>query len=115
MKSLLILLFASLCITCAGQDISKGLDSMRKELAKNMASYDSAKKISESLMVFNNKRFDSVEMVRNNQNLDALVQTMHERDQKQRWAMWMRLIFGVLLLGVGIFGIFRKRKKKDIQ
>lgn len=88
---------------------------MRRQLNKDMASYDSAKKVADSLMLINNKRFDSVEMERNNRNLDALMSTMKERDQKQRQAMWMRLGFGILMLSVLIFGLLRKRKKKDIQ
>jgi hypothetical protein len=115
MRKLFFLVFTAISITCSAQDISKGVDSMRKQLAKDMASYDSAKKISESLMVVNNKRFDSVEMARNNRNLDALVSTMRERDQKQKQAMWLRLGFGILMLGVLIFGLLRKRKNKNIQ
>jgi len=118
-KIFIILLSTSVGISCSAQDISKGIDSMRKQLNKDMASYDSARKRSESLMVVNNKRFDSIEIARqmeqNGRNLDGLLRTMKERDQKQKKAMWMRLIFGGALLGVGIFAMLRKRKKKDIQ
>lgn len=92
---------------------------MRRQLNKDMASFDSAKKTADSLMMFNNKRFDSVEMARfneqNSRNLDGLLRTMKEREQKQRQGMWLRLGFGILMLGVLIFGLLRKRKKKDIQ
>ena len=115
MRKLSFLFFTIITITSSAKDISKGIDSMRKQLAKDMASYDSAKKAADSLMLINNRRFDSVEMARNGRNLDALMSTMRERDQKQKKAMWLRLFFGVALLGVGIFGILRKRKKKDIQ
>jgi hypothetical protein len=119
MKKIFILLFTIISITSAAQDISKGIDSMRKQLAKDMASYDSAKKAADSLMLINNRRFDSVEMARfneqNSRNLDGLLRTMKEREQKQKHAMWLRLGFGILMLGVLIFGLLRKRRKKNIQ
>jgi len=115
MKKLFFLFFTIISITASAQDISKGVDGMRKQLAKDMASYDSSKKIADSMMLINYSRYDSVDMARNNRNLDALVSTMKERDQKQKQGMWLRLFFGVALLGVGIFGVLRKRKNKNIQ
>lgn len=115
MKKIFFLFFTIITLSSSAQDLSKGIDSMRKQLAKNMASYDSAKKVADSLMILNNKRFDSLDMARNRRNLDALVSMMKERDQKQRKAMWLRLGFGILMLGVLIFGLLRKRKKKNMQ
>jgi hypothetical protein len=119
MRKLSFLFFTIITISSSAQDISKGIDSMRKQLAKDMASYDSAKKVADSLMIFNNKRFDSLEMARfneqNSRNLDGLVSMMKEREQKQKQGMWLRLGFGILMLGVLIFGLLRKRKKKNIQ
>ena len=115
MRKISILIFTVISITASAQDLSKGIDNMRKQLAKDMASYDSARKISDSLMLINTSKYDSVDMARNSRNLDALMSSMRERDQKQRQGMWMRLFFGAALLGVGIYGMLRKRKKKEIQ
>jgi len=119
MKQIFILLFTIISVTTSAQDLSKSIDSMRRQLSKDMASYDSAKKITDSLVLISNKRFDSVEMARfneqNSRNLDGLVSMMKEREQKQKQAMWLRLGFGMLMLGVLVFGLVRKRKKKDTQ
>lgn len=119
MKKLLFLLFTITSIISEAQDLSKGIDSMRRQLDTDMSSYDSIRKETESLMVINKKRFDSIEMARfneqNSRNLDGLLRTMKERDQKQRQGMWLRLGFGILMLGVLIVGLLRKRKKKSIQ
>lgn len=60
---------------------------------------------------------DSAQMARdremNNRNLDALVRTMKEREKKQQRQMWLRIGFGVVLLGVGIYSFVRKKKKAD--
>ncbi len=101
------------------QNIDKGLDSMQRQMAKGMASLDSSMKLADSMNLVSSKHFDSVQMARqneqNNRNLDGLLSMMNEREQKQKQGMWMRIIFGLALLGVGIFGILRKRKKKDTQ
>lgn len=60
---------------------------------------------------------DSAQMARdmemNNRNLDALMRTMKEREKKQQQQMWLRIGFGVVLLGVGIYSFVRKKKKVD--
>jgi hypothetical protein len=116
MRKLFLLLFTVISITSSAQDISKGIDSMRKQLNKDMAAYDSSAKVSDSLIKAYSKRNDSATMARfNEQNTRNLVSFMNEREQKQKKGMWMRLTFGGMLLVVGIFGILRKRKKKNIQ
>ena len=116
MKQIFILVFTILSFSSSAQDLSKSIDSMRRQLNKNMASYDSARKEADSLMLINNSRFDSVERVRYmEQNTRNLVSFIKERDRKQKQAMWTRLGFGMLMLGVLIFGLLRKRKKKGIQ
>jgi flagellar biosynthesis/type III secretory pathway M-ring protein FliF/YscJ len=91
----------------------------KKSIAKQRAELDSIQKVNDSLFALRMKRSDSIEMVRfneqNTRNLNSFVKNRQERDRKQKRAMWMRLIFGGLLLGVGIFAILRKRKKKNIQ
>lgn len=89
---------------------------MRKQLNKDMASYDSTRKISDSLITAYQKRNDSLALARTmTQNTNNLVSFLKERDRKQQQAMWTRLAFGILMLGVLIFGLVRKRKKKNIQ
>jgi hypothetical protein len=116
MRKIFILLFTIISITSSAQDISKGIDSMRKQLNKDMAAYDSSAKISDSLIKAYSKRNDSAAMARyNEQNTRNLVSFMNEREQKQKKDMWIRLTFGGMLLIVGILGMLRKRKKKESQ
>jgi hypothetical protein len=119
MRKLFLSLFILLSITAASQKLDKEIEQMRKDLAKQQAAFDSSKKINDSIYAANMKRRDSIEMARfneqNSRNLSSFVKSIQEREQKQKRAMWMRLIFGVALLGVGIYAMLRKRKKKDIQ
>jgi len=119
MKKIPFLFFTLMSIATAAQDISKGVDSMQKQLSTQMAAYDSSAKVTDSIIKAFNKRNDSMEMARfneqNSRNLDGLVSMMKEREQKQKQGMWIRLGFGLLMLGVLIFGLLRKRKKKDTQ
>ena len=51
-------------------------------------------------------------MEQNNRNLDEFVRLQREQEAKQKKAMWLRLGLGVFFLGVLVFGLMRKRKKK---
>jgi len=119
MRKLLVILFTLVSTTVVSQDLSKQIEEMRQQAAKQKAELDSMQKVNDSLFAVRVKRSDSIEMARFNEqnarNLNSFVRSMREREQKQKKAMWMRLIFGGLLLGVGIFAILRNRKKKNIQ
>jgi hypothetical protein len=116
MRKLFISIFTAISISATAQDISKGIDSMRKQLNKDMASYDSSRKISASLITAYQKRNDSLALARSmTQNTNNLVSFLKERDRKQQQAMWTRLGFGILMLGVLIFGLLRKRKRTNTQ
>ena len=102
--------------TLQAQNMSKEVDSLRKQLNRDMASYDSSVKRSDSLIKAYQKSTDSIELARYmQQNTNNLVNFIKERDRKQTQAMWTRLGFGILMLGVLIFGLLRKRKKKETQ
>ncbi len=100
-------------------DLTKKIEDMQKSIAEQRARLDSSRKATDSFLMRQMKRNDSIELARqmeqNGRNLDGLLRTMKEREQEQKKAMWMRLIFGAALLGVGIFAILRRRKKNNIQ
>lgn len=103
------------CLTLVAQKPNK-FEELQQSIAKQAAELDSIQKVTDSLLT---KRRDSIEMARFNEqssrNLDGLVRVMKEREQKQKQQIWMRLGFGILMLGVLIFGLIRKRKNKEIQ
>jgi len=120
MRKFLILLFIfSNTVAFSQKDLTKNIEDMQKSIAEQRARLDSSRKATDSFLMRQMKRNDSIEIARqmeqNGRNLDGLLRTMKEREEKQKKAMWMRLIFGGALLGVGIFAMLRKRKKKDIQ
>ena len=95
------------------QDLAKDIEKLREQAAQQRASLDSSRKATDSFIMQQMKRNDSVEMARymeqNNRNLDAFMKTMKERERKQKQGMWMRIGAGILILGVGIYGVMRKR------
>lgn len=50
------------------------------------------------------------EMENNTRNLNGLVSMMNERKRKEEKQMWLRLGFGIAILGIGAYGLLRKRK-----
>lgn len=120
MRKIFFLLFILSCTVAFSQkDLTKKIEDMQKSIAEQRARLDSSRKATDSFLMRQMKRNDSIEMARfneqNSRNLNSFVKNMQERERKQKRAMWMRLIFGVALLGVGIYAMLRKRKKKDIQ
>lgn len=120
MRKFLFLLFIVTGFAAYSQnDLSKKIDELRQSAAKQRLALDSMQKATDSILKLQMKRNDSIEMARfneqNTRNLNSFVRDMQERNNKQKRAMWLRLFFGVALLGVGIFGVLRKRKKKEIQ
>jgi uncharacterized protein YlxW (UPF0749 family) len=117
MRKLFFMLLTLLSTTAFSQDLSKDIQELQRQAAKQRAELDSMQKASDSLFAVRMKISDSIEMARfneqNTRNLNSFVAGMKEREQKQKKAMWMRLIFGGVLLGVGIFAMLRKRKKKE--
>lgn len=115
MRRLFLLLCILFSLTLVAQKPDK-FEELQQSIAKQAADLDSIKKVNDSLLI---KRMDSMNMVtfkeQNSRNLDAFVRTIKEREQKQKQQMWMRLGFGVLMMGVLIFGLLRKRKKKEVQ
>lgn len=119
MRKLFFLLFISAGFTASSQnDLSKKIDELQKSAAKQRLALDSMQKATDSFLKKQMKRNDSIEMARfneqNTRNLNSFVRGMQERNRKQKRAMWLRLFFGVALLGVGIYGVLRKRKKKQM-
>ncbi|MBL7702589.1 MAG: hypothetical protein JNM14_10075 [Ferruginibacter sp.] len=119
MRKLFLPLFILFGITTTAQDLSKKIEQARKDLAKQQAAFDSSRKSFDSIYAANLKKRDSIDRVQfteqNTRNLNSFVKTMQERNRKQKQQMWMRLGFGALMLGVLIFGLLRKRKKKEVQ
>lgn len=46
----------------------------------------------------------------NSRNLNALVRTMNERKRKEEQRMWLRLGLGAAILGIGAYGLLRRKK-----
>ena len=116
MRKLIFALFTLLSVTAVSQDLTKKIEEMRQQAAKQRAALDSSQKVRDSLLLQGMKRNDSVEMARymeqNTRNLNSFVKNMKERERKQKQTMWMRIGAGVLFLGIGIYAIMRKRKPK---
>jgi hypothetical protein len=116
MRKIFFLLFTLVSITAIPQDLTKKIEAMQKEVAKQRADIDSSQKVRDSLLIQAMKRKDSAEqaryMDRNIQGLNSMVKAMKERERKQKQAMWMRIGAGLLFLAIGIYGVTRKRKPK---
>jgi septal ring factor EnvC (AmiA/AmiB activator) len=116
MRKLLFILCMLLSITTVAQDLSKDIEKMQREIAKQRAALDSSQKVRDSLLLQGVKKNDSAEMARymeqNTRNLDSFVKNMKEREQKQKLSNWMRIGAGLLFLAIGIYGVMRKRKPK---
>lgn len=111
-KSLLLLFICSATLAFPQKDLDKEIKALRQRL-------DSSRIATDSFLKQQMKRNDSIEMARFNEqnarNLNSFMRDMQERSRKQKRAMWLRLIFGLALLGIGVFSVLRKRKKKEIQ
>jgi Tfp pilus assembly protein PilN len=118
MRKSFLSLFILFSLTATAQKTNK-FEDLQKNIAKQRAELDSMQKVNDSMFKVRMKRSDSIERARfneqNTRNLNSFVKSMQERDRKQKRAMWMRLGLGVLMLGVLIFGLLRRRKKKEIQ
>lgn len=111
-KSLLLLFICSATLAFPQKDLDKEIKALRQRL-------DSSRIATDSFLKQQMKRNDSIEMAcfneQNARNLNSFMRDMQERNRKQKRAMWLRLIFGIALLGIGVFSVLRKRKKKGIQ
>ena len=54
--------------------------------------------------------YTPIDMEQNARNLNHLVNTINERKRKEQQRAWLRIGFGVLILGIGAYGLLRKKK-----
>lgn len=115
MRKLFLPLFILLSITTTAQKPDK-LEELQQSMARHKAEFDSMQKINDSLFAMRMKRDDSIATARYMQsNTNNLLNYMRENERKKKQAMWMRLGFGVLMLGVLIFGLLRRKKKTTVE
>lgn len=113
-----VLLLFLLCSSLSGlsQTTDKSLIKMQQDIERQRKSLDSSMKASDSILAAGTKTFDSANMARemeqNNKNLNLFMLDYQERERAARKRMWWRLGFGIVLLGVGIYGVLRKRKPR---
>jgi hypothetical protein len=92
------------------------LKPLKIDLDKLNREMDSTNKITDSLVNASTKRMMDEDVKRmtenNNRNRDAFVAMQKERERKQMQFVWIRLGFGVLLLGFFIIRWAQRRKKK---
>ena len=88
--------------------MKRQIDSSMKELDSiNARINEGYKQTMHTMDSINNH----LEQQRNIRSLESFMAMQKEREAKQNKAMWLRLGFGIILLGVLIFGWMRKRKK----
>jgi len=111
MKKIFLLASLSISLLTFSQNSNKDLgerQQLKPQIDSSINQYD-------SLVYEQKRRFDSVEMARfneqNTRNLNSFVSGMREREKEQKKKMWLRLSFGVVLLGIGAYSIFRRKKK----
>jgi len=113
MRKLFFLLCLLLGATAFAQKTDKKFEELQQQIARQRATLDSSRKVTDSLMLVSNKRRDSIDMARYmEQNTSNLVSYMQERERKQKKGMWLRIGAGLMFLVIGIVGIMRKRKPK---
>jgi hypothetical protein len=85
------------------------IDKLKREI-------DSTNRITDSLMKASTKRMmdeDVKRMMENNNNsLNAFAAMQKERERKQMRSIWIRLGFGVLLLGFFVVRMIQRKKNK---
>ncbi len=117
MKKICFLFFITCTSACFAQKLDKQIDSMRKSMARQNAAIDSLNKATDSIILIKSRRDDSIAraeaMEQNSRNLNALVRTMKEREQKEKRNMWLRIGLGLAFLVIGIIGVTRKRKSRN--
>ena len=115
MHKLLLLLLLCSSLNGFSQTADKSLIKMQQDIERQRKSLDSSMKASDSILAASTMVYDSAnmarEMERNNKNLNLFMLDYQERERAAKKRMWWRLGFGVVLLGVGIFGMLRRRKK----
>lgn len=115
MKKRFTIFFLVINLIASAQYDSKQGRDIHKEIEKQMSSLDSIKTNIDSQIIkmstFSDSAARAKDIEQNNRNLDALMTSMHEKDQQAKRRITWRIVFGLALLAMGIFGVFRKRKK----
>lgn len=97
------------------QEGSKHMKDMHKEIERQMRSLDSLKVNLDSQIIkmgtFSDSAARAKDIEQNNRNLDAIMTPIHEKDRQVNRRIYWRIVFGLALLCIGIYGVFRKRKK----
>lgn len=113
MKKIFLLASLSISVLTYSQNSNKDLNEKIQQLKPGI---DSNIALLDSLAKERERKFDSANMAQfneqNTRNLNSFMNGMREREKEQKKRMWMRLSFGVVLLGVGAYSIFRRKKKK---
>jgi hypothetical protein len=116
MRNILFFFFIITGLSSSAQT-DKQLDSLRRSIKNQVAVTESLRVATDSLLIKNAGRNDSIEMAKfneqNSRSLNSMVQMMKEREEKQRRQMWLRLGLGGLFLVILIIGLLRKRKAKS--
>lgn len=115
-----IILFICISNTLSAQlnqsEFEKDIEKRRKEV---QAQIEKTKAMSDSLdrNLIRNLREDSFwrkqDSISNVRNQKAILGLYNERQSANKRGMWMRLVLGLGMLGVLIFGLLRKRKARQ--
>ncbi len=90
-------------------------EKMKQQIDRSMKELDSINMRMNEGMKRSMQTMDSInnhlEKERNIRSIESFMAMQKEREAKQKKSNWLRLGFGIILLGVLIFGWLRKRKK----
>lgn len=113
MRSFILLIFIVLpfCKSSAQIDQEK-MDSLTRSIENSRQEYrqwqDSFKKTQDSIYRSMVQKQDGE---RNLQNLKKFAAIQKKNEEKRRQQMYMRIGFGILMLGILVFGLARRKKK----